>query len=128
MVLPGAKGLDVERVDVLDPLAGDAVALAAVDVEQVEEVVPVLVEAGPEDEDLGLLDGAGAGVVDGVDVGDLLAQLLLELVLVGDLLRDVVLHLRRLRRPRHAPVRLHRHRDTDQALVVLKRAKRVGGV
>ena len=83
-------------------------------------MVLVLVEAGPQDEDLGLLDGAGAGVVDGVHVSHLLAQLLLVLVLVGDLLRDVVLDLGRLRRPRHPPVRLDGNRNADEPLVVLR--------
>ncbi len=74
--------LDVERVDVLDGVAPDQGGVV-VHPQQVEQVVATVVEAGPEDEHLRLLDGAGTAVLDVVDVVDLLAELIFLLVPVG---------------------------------------------
>lgn len=54
--------------------------------EEVEQVVTVLVLAGPQDEDLGLLDGRWTAILHVVNVEDLLAELVFEVVLVRNLL------------------------------------------
>ena len=82
-----ATDLYIERVDVGNVLARHFVFGVVLHAQEVEQVFLVLREAGPQDEDLGLVDGGGAAVLHVVDVEDLLADLVLEVILVRDVLR-----------------------------------------
>ena len=66
-------------------------------------MVLVLIEAGPQNVDLGLADGGRALVLDVVDVANLLTDVILDLVLVGERGSDVVLNLKeaKLRKKRY---------------------------
>ncbi len=82
-------------------------------------MIAAVVEAGPHDEHVRLLDGAGAAVLDVVHVRHLLAELVLVLVARGERLGDVVLDVLGLGGAGDAPVAGHADGDADEALVVL---------
>ena len=117
-ITAGTNRLDVERVNVGDVLAADFIGVV-LHAEQVEEMVSAVSEAGPEDVDVGLVDSRRSPVLNVVDVEDLLADLVLEKVLVWNVLGDVVLDLAGLGGARDSPIRLGCDGKTNEPLVVL---------
>ena len=80
------RHLDVKWVDVVNILAGYFVGVVLY-AEEVEQMFLILREAGPQDEDISLVDGRRAAVLHVVDVENLLTDLVLEVILVRNVLR-----------------------------------------
>ena len=110
--------LQTEWIKILDRFALRE-RMVIVKAEQIEEVVPVVVEAGPQDVDLCLADGGGALVPHVVGVNHDLANILLKLVARRQRLRDVVGDLWRGGQAGHTEVCFHPDGDGEDDVVVL---------
>jgi hypothetical protein len=104
--------LDTEWIEIPDGLALCPLPVI-IEAQQVEQVVAIIVEAGPQDVHLRLADGRRSLVLHVVDVDHLLPNLVLVLVAVGERGGDVVLHLGRGGLPRDPEVGLHADGDAE---------------
>ena len=102
----GSLNFDHERIEVLKRLT-EGFLIVVLKAKKIEQMVLVFIKAGPQNVDLGLADGGRALVLDVVDVAYLLSNVILDLVLVRERGRDVVLNLEGIRLARHPEVSLH---------------------
>ena len=75
--------LDIKRIDIGDRFTGDLILGFWLDSEEVEEMLLVLVEAGPQDVDLGLLNRARPAILQLVNVVDLFPCFLIVIFFFG---------------------------------------------